>query len=388
MTTRKKAKILYIITKSNWGGSQRYLYDLVTHIDPETFEPVVAYGGSGKKNAKPGRLAELLIGHPAIKTISVNHFMRDINIFKELGSFFELFSIIRSEKPDIVHLNSSKAGGIGAAAARLLLVRKIVFTVHGFAHNEPRSGPTRALVWFFSWITLLLCTDIICITRQDYNDATRMPGVSKKLHLIHNGIPKTAVASKADAQKIFANHRESLKDHLSDIPWIGTGTELTRNKGIGYLIAACKQLRDAGQIFVLVIVGTGELQQELQDQAETAGISDAVVFTDFFPNLEYHLAAFDVFVLASSKEGLPYSLLETAHAGVPTIATDVGGIPEIITSETGVLVPKENPDALYQGLTRVLADNAPDFGLAHKKRIEQYFSLEQMLKKTATVYKS
>ena len=127
-----KKKILYVITKSNWGGAQSYVYTLATAAKDAGADVAVAFGGTGGAGATTGRL-ELELQKVGIRTVFVKSFMRDISFFKEFRVLGELVRIFKTERPDIVHLNSSKAGGIGALAARLAGVGRIVFTSHGLA---------------------------------------------------------------------------------------------------------------------------------------------------------------------------------------------------------------------------------------------------------------
>src|SRR3990167_2305563 len=106
-------KILFVITKSNWGGAQRYVYDLATALHKGQFEVVVAFGGTGEAGAHPGLLAERL-KEVGVRTIFIESFTRDIGIFRDVSAFFELLRVIKKERPDVLHLNSSKAGGIGS----------------------------------------------------------------------------------------------------------------------------------------------------------------------------------------------------------------------------------------------------------------------------------
>src|SRR3989338_2523185 len=156
-----RKKVLFVITKSNWGCAQRYVYDLATHLPQETFDPVVALGGSGMLKT---RLEEA-----GIRTISIPSLERDINLIKELQSLKYLWHIFHQEHPDIIHLNSSKIGGLGSVVAayfRLYLKCQqlfniflskskkttlntnscsliTIFTVHGWAFNEERNFVTR-----------------------------------------------------------------------------------------------------------------------------------------------------------------------------------------------------------------------------------------------------
>ena len=137
METTVKKKILFVITKSNWGGAQRYVYDLATHLPKEEFEVAVAFGGTGEVGASAG-LLEVRLREAGVRIIFLTTFARDIGILREFSAFFELLRTIRAENPDVLHLNSSKAGGLGALSGRIAGLRRIIFTAHGFAPNELR----------------------------------------------------------------------------------------------------------------------------------------------------------------------------------------------------------------------------------------------------------
>ena len=122
--------LVFIITKSNWGGAQRYVFDLCVAMR-EKFLVKVILGGDGP-------LAEKLNGD-GIEVITIAELGRDVNIIKDFRSGWKIFRALIKIKPDIVHLNSSKIGGVGSLAARLVFVPRIIFTSHGWALNEDRS---------------------------------------------------------------------------------------------------------------------------------------------------------------------------------------------------------------------------------------------------------
>src|SRR3989344_8488645 len=182
-------KILFVITKSNWGGAQRYVYDLATNLQKENFEIKVALGGEGLLKEK--------LQENNMPIIQIPHLQRNINFLKELLSFFSLIKIFNKEKPNVIHLNSSKVGGIGAVAA---LVHKLwtknyglkaIFTVHGWAFNEARTFRAKSAIYLSQWITSLLCDSAIVLSRHDYRQALEMPLIPKrKFALIPLGIPE------------------------------------------------------------------------------------------------------------------------------------------------------------------------------------------------------
>ncbi|MBX4192300.1 glycosyltransferase [Candidatus Parcubacteria bacterium] len=295
-----KKKVTYVITKSNWGGAQRYVFDLATALSPEKFEVSVACGGSGMLVQK--------LKKKGVRTIEVKSFQRDISFGKDARSVSELVKIFKQEKPDVVHLNSSKAGGIGALAAKIAGVPKIIFTVHGVPWDEDRNPISKFLIYMASQATFAMCDEVITVSKDNH---ARVPG-SK---LIYNGVAYMTFGSGEVIRKAFP----------PGVPITGTIGELTHNKNqIALLVAA----RENPAMYV-AIVGEGELREMLEAKIREWGLSARVKLFGFMPAAEV-LKGFDVFALPSLKEGLPYVLLEAKLAGLPIEATRVGGIGEIL----------------------------------------------------------
>ncbi|MEK7192592.1 MAG: glycosyltransferase [Patescibacteria group bacterium] len=375
-------KVLYVITKSNWGGAQKYLYELATSL-PDGIKPFFALGGTGKKGENGGLLLERLQNNPATTNniFFVKSFARDINLFDEIKSFFELYKIIRKVSPDILHLNSSKAGGTGAFAARITGVKKIIFTVHGFAFNEDRSPVSKILIRLLSWITMILATDIILLSNRELAQASAFPFTKKKLHLTHNGID--AISSENSTQA----NTEIRDSFPQDSIIVGTIGELHPNKNQVALIEAAKLLPDK---ICFAIVGEGELRKNLENRISELKLNHRVKLFGFikayeaFPN-------FDIFVLPSIKEGLPFTILESAIAGIPVIASNVGGIPEIIEDKhSGILVEQKDPEALTNAINTLTNDLV--LRARYSKNLNQTvlskFSQKEMVSQTISLYQN
>src|SRR3989344_2699239 len=148
-----RKKILFLITKATWGGAQRYVYDLATNVPQADFEPIVAFGQSGRLTSM---LAEKGIGAHQIPALG-----RDIAIVSDISSFFQILICLWREKPDVVHLNSSKAAALGAIAARIAGVQKIIFTVHGWPFNEKRGEFARMTIFLVSRLPASLGHEVV-----------------------------------------------------------------------------------------------------------------------------------------------------------------------------------------------------------------------------------
>lgn len=377
-----KKKVLLTITKSNFGGAQRYVFDLATSLPKEEFDVHVAYGGTGTEGAAPGSLAQML-KDAGVPSHTISAFMRDVSLRNEWKALRELIRLYRTEKPDIVHLNSSKAGGLGAFAARLAGVPCIVFTVHGLPQDEDRSFFARAAITFATWCTFLLCHTVIAVSSNNAERIRRMPLCRKKVRLIHNGVKPFITLPRAQARETLGLPENAFV--------IGAVGELTANKNYPVLLRAAAQLTRANKEFVVCIVSDGEERTFLKTLAEETGAQERVVFTGFVPNARTLLSAFDIFALPSLKEGLPYVLLEAAHTGLPCVGSDIPGVREVLTEgKTGLLFPPRNEGALAQALTRLIEDASlrETLGAALKHSAEKTFSFEKMITETADAYRS
>lgn len=374
--TMAKKKILYVITKSNWGGAQKYVFDLATSLPKDHYEAIVAMGGNGP-------LKEML-EKENIKTISIESLGRDISIIKDLRVIRELLSIYKKVQPDIIHLNSSKIGLLGSLSARRYRLSqvncqlsKVVFTVHGWAFNEKRNFISRFIIWKMSVLTSWLCTNLIILSKKEEAQAQRFPFTSNaKIHLIRNGLKDTSPLSKeASLQALGLNPNRK---------YVGTISELHPNKGLDVLIRCAPALGAD-----VVIIGEGEERVRLQALANTLHISEKIHFLGTQKQAGLYIKAFDVFTLTSRKEGLPYALLEAGIASVPAVASNVGGIPEIvIDGQTGILIEPENPRILLQAIETVLQDSAfgKHLGENARNHIQNNFSFEKTLSETQKIY--
>lgn len=358
-------KILYVITKSNWGGAQRYVYDLATSFSSKGVDVVVAFGGEGE-------LKQRLQEH-SIKTITLQSLTRDISITKELSVIKEIFLLIKNEQPDIVHLNSSKAAGIGALVCRILGVTSVV-TIHGAPFREDRRFFVKKLIYFFTWVTCLCAHKVITVSKQDEADIGAMFFIKKKVTTVYLGV-------------VYEPKQGRLTPKGREIKIVTVG-ELTRNKGQLYGIEAIDLLRRRGVLFTYTLIGEGEDRALIERHIALKQLED-VVFLAGYQDARSILQEYDVYLLPSIKEGLPYILLEAGKAGLPIVATITGGVPEIIRhEETGLLVPPKDVDGLCKALERVFNERkyAKQLGQNLHSHIVQNFSYTKMIVETAKVY--
>lgn len=369
--------VFYVITKSGIGGAQKYVLDLATHL-PNTFKPIVI---SGPGNEGRTDLARAL-SENGIASMSLPALARDVRPGKDIAAFFALLRLFRTERPQVVHVNSSKAGGLGAAAARFARVPCIVFTCHGLPYDEARDPLSRFFIFLATLTTIYCAHTTVALSENNYRRLKHLPFVGRRVVHIPNGIHPETIPARAEA-------RASLRALDATIPergaLVGTIAELNANKDLAVAIDAIAQVPDAHY----VVIGEGELRQELIARAKNVGIADRIHLLGALPQAARYLAAFDAFLLTSRKEGLPYALLEAGAAGVPVVAVDIPGVRDIVEHEqTGLLVSRI-PETIAAALVKMLSNNSLSRVFAERMRthISSKFSLDHMIEATTALYR-
>jgi glycosyltransferase involved in cell wall biosynthesis len=209
------------------------------------------------------------------------------------------------------------------------------------------------------------------------------------MSVIYNGIGKLKLLSKSAARvELFG---EKATEIMTKKPLvIGTIAELHKNKGLSYALEGLAQLKkQSAQPFIFVVIGEGEERARLEAEREALGLTDSVFFVGFKTDASALLSAFDIFLFTSTKEGFPYAILEAGNAGLPVVATAVGGIPEVIDDmRSGILIQSKNPGEVARALSYLIEhkERREEFGLAIKERIEGRFNIETMTKETLALY--
>jgi glycosyltransferase involved in cell wall biosynthesis len=324
---RGKPRLLLVVTLAEVGGAQSYIMLLVPRL-VDRYDVVVAAWGPG-----PLRAAVEAAG---ARYVPLEHVRRPVSPWHDMLGLLELIRLCRRLEPDIVHVNSSKAGVLGRVAAWLAGVPVRIFTVHGWAFAQHQGPAARAYLWL-DRIARPLTTTFICVSRRTLDEgvAARTCTTDRTV-VIPNAIDVRAAAQSA------LNGRP---------PRVLSVGRLKAPKDFATLLAAFARL---GVPYRAAIVGDGPERAALEAAAATAQVELLGERGD----VPEQLAASDVFVLSSRSEGMPMSILEAMAAGLPVVASAVGGIPEIVRDgATGLLVPPGDADALAAALGRLLDDD-------------------------------
>ena len=348
MNTKKK--ILFLVTQSEFGGAQRFIYRLIKGLDLAKYDILISAGPEG--NDSNGLLFNLK--NEGFRTAALKFLRRGINpLFDFCLGLIEIYRLIKREKPDILFLCSSKAGAMGSLVGYLAGIQKIIYRIGGWTFNDPHPFLIKAYYKFIEQTSAKWKDYIINNAESDRQQAIEL-GIKPKKEIltIYNGIDtdKLEFLSKKEA-------REKLNSKDTDFV-VGTIANNYPAKGIKYLIEAAKNLRN----IKLIIIGKGNC---------------------FMPDAYKYLKAFDVFVLPSIKEGFPWVILEAMAAEIPIIATKVGAIPEIIQDgKNGILIEPKNPQQIVDAITKLLNNEHLRKGLAEqgKNTVIEKFNLDKMIK--------
>lgn len=371
-------RVLLVITKGTWGGATKYVYDMARSLREKGHTVAVAYGPKGEITTKLDALT--------IPQYHVDGLTRDIGIMREFAAYKSLGAIIDEFNPDIVHVNSSKAGLAALAARRR--GKRVIFTVHGWAFNERRNIIAKSIFKLAYLATIFLSTKVILVS-QALKDQVRHWPFQDKMSVIFNGVEEPSLLSKENAREELIKKDPTLAEHKG-ATWLLTVAELHDSKGIDTAIAALASLRDEKkELPHYIVLGTGDEKWRLEKFIASYDLEAYVHLLGFVEHAATYMPAGDIFLLPSRTEALGYVLIEAGYANLPVIASRVGGIPEIIThNKTGLLVPPNSGTVLAVGIETLLADRkkAKELALNLHNHVKATFSLSHMVEKTLALY--
>ncbi len=349
--------ILHVIDSLRPGGAEKIVYNLATRIDKSRFAVSVCSFDDTR---------DTFIARSLEKSgVRISFLGRRSGFDPALP--VKIRSYIRRNAIDIVHchIGGEFYGHIGATATRA----RVLTTLHGIF---PYSLKRKALIRFLN------------VFKRNYKVA-----VSRELeslyscdYLIYNGIdiPAAGEEETRDVQEFNLSPTDIL------VGIIGRLSEVKNHKNF---LDAARIVSDRTDGVKFLIVGSGPLKGELEDYAGELGIGERTVFTGYREDIDSLIGMIDISVLSSDSEGLPMVVLESMAAAKPVVATEVGGIPELITDgETGVLVRPKDPAALAGAILRLVEDEdlRKTMGGAAKVRIEDVFSTETMIERYEDLY--
>lgn len=362
-------KILYIITKSELGGAQMHLLEVVRYMHNAGHSVLVVAGTDGWLMHE---LAAIGIKCTVLPTL-----VREISPIKDVKTMRFLCNIVEAEQPNIIHCHSSKAGIVGRIAGFVKHVPTI-FTAHGWAFTGGVSTSKRIFYALIEYLMLAITNRVICVSEYDCNLAAKwFLHRYAKIVTVHNGI----------ADKKCKMHAGNDVDACLKMVSVARFSQQKNNIG---LIKAVEQLNTQyPRKLQLNLVGDGPLLAECQEYVSNHNLGETVHFLGSRTDVENILLQNDIFCLISNYEGLPISIIEAMRAGLPIIASDVGGVNELVQDGVnGCLIPRGNVSELVDKLEYVLKHREiiESMGEASRKIYEQEYTADRMNKKILAVY--
>lgn len=362
-------RILYVITKSEIGGAQTHLMEVVRYMHYAGHDVLVVTGTAGWLT---NELAAIGVDYEILPDL-----IREINPAKDIKTITSICHILEDKHPDIIHCHSSKAGIVGRIAGAIKNV-PAVFTAHGWAFTSGVSSAKRIIYAAIEHMMLGITKKVICVSEFDRQLAKRwFLHNYNRVVTVHNGI-----VDKAFNSNIVREYSLPLK--------LISVARFSHQKNNMELIKAIEQINKLySDNLQLNMVGDGPLLSEAQTYVTSHKLGNDVHFLGSRTDVDDILNQNDIFCLISNYEGLPISIIEAMRAGMPIIASDVGGVNELVQDGVnGFLIPRGNISELVEKLKYILdhKELIKSMGEASRKIYEEEYTADRMNQKILSVY--
>lgn len=349
-----KVRVLRVIARLNMGGPAHHVSLLSGMLDPDRYETLLLHGEVGSGEAS---LAEVARRSGAMTQI-VPGLRPELRPLDDLRAFTALVREMRAFRPDIVHTHTAKAGMLGRLAAVVALRPRpvIVHTYHGHVlegyFGKAKSGLYRGI----ETVLARFSDRLIGVSSATVDDLVRLKVAPRsKFTVVPIGLdldPFLQLQAKAGS-----SFRAEVGTAPGEILLTFVG-RLVQIKRVDVLLNAVARARQLGAPVRLAIVGDGERRAELEGLAAELSITDSVSFAGYRSDVTGVAAASDIAVLSSDNEGTPVSLIEAGAAGCPAVSTAVGGVRDVVTPDSGMLVARGDAESLGSAIARLAADPA------------------------------
>ena len=396
-----KKRILFIITQSEMGGAQKFVFEIVSRLNKEKYNTLVAAGSDGG-----GEFLKQL-DSVSVQHRTINSLKRNISPIHDLKAIFEIRKLIKDYKPHTIFLNSSKAGFIGSLVSKFMIrdpknpvgnlgssLRdsrfKIIYRIGGWSFNDP--GPKwKKLFWISLERLSARWKDIIIVNnKHDFDQAKRFKIKPRnKVQLVYNGLDvyKINFMDREEARlKLFEKAARQSGKIFNAETIIGTIANFYPSKGLEHLIETAEHFKNDNVVFV--IIGEGIERPRLEKLIIEKGLRKKVLLLGQINDALRFLPAFDIFILSSIKEGFPWVVVEAMAAKLPVIATRVGAIPEIIEdTKNGMLVEPARPEHIAKKIQELLDNDhlRREIGIQAHQTVLFKFPLDKMIREIESI---
>jgi glycosyltransferase involved in cell wall biosynthesis/SAM-dependent methyltransferase len=373
------ARVLRVIARMNLGGPAHHVALLSGGLDPERYETLLVTGSVG-----PGEEEH---GSKDLPVRRLDPLGPEISPVRDLRALIALVRLIRAYRPAIVHTHTAKAGMLGRLAAQFARPRPIV--VHTYHGHVLRGyfGPLQSGV--FTWLERMLARSsdrLIGVSGATVADLVELEVAPQaKFEVMPLGLelgPFLALDPEPDAAA-----RERLGIPPQEVAFAYTG-RLAQIKRPDVMLGALARARAAGAQVRVVVVGDGTIRPAHEARARELGCAEAVQFLGYRTDLPDILAATDAALLTSDNEGTPVALIEAAAAGRPAVATDVGGVAEIVVPGTGLLVGAGEEAAIARAMGTLAAERERrlEMGERARRHVRERYAAGRLLADVDRLY--
>lgn len=376
----RKIRVLHIITRLIVGGAQEIALSIASGLDKDKFQVTFISG--------PEDFSKEMADKWNMGVIIIPDLIRRINPIKDLIALIRLYNFIRKYKFDIVHTHTSKVGILGRLAAKLAGAPIIFHTPHGSIFHPIYYGPkTIFLLSRIENFVAFFSNKIITCSNNEKKDFLEHKIASEDKYITINwGVKQDDFLQTYDR----ASKRKELKIP-DDAILIGNINRLVPEKGHFFCLEAFRMVLDRLPRVLLLIVGDGLLRKEIEAKINELDLNDNVIMIGHRDDVASILSGLDISLHTSIWEGTPLAIIEAMLMGKAIIATNVGGVPELIEDGvTGILVAPYDKDALAEAIIKLINNKAlaKRIGEAASKRAKEKFTLKLMLEKISNLYMS
>ena len=379
----RRYKVLRIIARLNIGGPAIHTILLTQKLNHDRYTSILVKGIEDQCEGDMNYLAR----RKGVDPIVVSELSRTISWRDDLRAFWKIYRLIETERPDIVHTHTAKAGAIGRIAARAAGVPLIIHTFHGHVfHSYFSRWQTRMFILVERFLATFTDRIITVSEKQRREILSYGIGNPNKVITVPLGLE---LKPALNCERYTGTFRKQFQIP-EECSTVGIVARLVPIKGHTYFLNAARKVIEEIPHVRFLIVGDGEEKDDLIRHAEELGISDRVRFCGFQRLLGDVYSDLDIVVLSSLNEGLPVALIEAMVAGKPIVTTNVGGVPDLVGSnQAAQLVPAKDPVAMGEAIIRVLKN------LDHyKQRARQYcqttfnrYNIDRLVKNIDSVYR-
>ncbi|MCC6801520.1 MAG: glycosyltransferase family 4 protein [Anaerolineae bacterium] len=359
-------RVLRIIARLNVGGPAIHVTLLTEKLAAPDYASTLVCGNIG---VGEGDMIYYAHAH-GVQPLIMPELGRSLHPVHDLTTIWRLYRLIRRLKPDIVHTHTAKAGFVGRVAAWLAGVPVIVHTFHGHVFQGYFSPSMTRVFINLERMTARMSDTVITLTEGLRRELAEQYRIAPASHITVLPLGLDLAPFAAAPRKNGAFRRQYGLP--ADAPLIGIVGRLVPVKNHRLFMEAAANVRALRPDARFVIVGDGELRDEIEAQVAALGLTDAVTFTGWMQDVAPVYTDLDVNVISSLNEGTPVSVIEALAAGCPVVATAVGGLPDLLDGGAlGALVPSGDADALAAALLTAL-DHQPDGTQARRLVLDRY----------------